>query len=60
MEGFFDGDDVAFATPAPFAAAHGVPAEAPTSPSELVPKKEGTHTERVSEITPIFSKTPTP
>ena len=60
MEGFFDGADVAFAPPAPSTAAHGVPTEAPTPPSEPVPRKEGTHTERVSEITPISAKTPTP
>ena len=60
MEGFFDGADVAFAPPAPSTAAHGVPTEAPTPPSEPVPRKEGTHTERISEITPISAKTPTP
>ena len=60
MEGFFDGADVAFAPPAPSAATHGVPIEAPTPPSKSVPRKEGIHTERVSEITPISAKTPTP
>ena len=60
MEGFFDGADVAFATPTPSATAHGVPVEALTPPSESVPREEGTHTERVSETTPISAKTPTP
>ena len=60
MEGFFDGANVAFAPLAPSTAAHGVPTEALTPPSEPVPRKEGTHTERVSEITPISTKTPTP
>ena len=58
MEGFFYGADVAFATPTTPAAAHGVPAEAPIPPSKLVPKEEGTHTERVSETTPIPARTP--
>ena len=58
MEGFFDGVDVAFATPAPSASAHGVPVEAPIPHSDLVPREEGAHTERVSETTPIPAKTP--
>ena len=58
MEGFFDRADVAFATLAPSATAHGVPAEAPIPPSESVPREEGTHTERVSETTPIPARTP--
>ena len=58
MEGFFDGTDVALATPAPFAAAHGVLVEALILPSEPIPKEEGTHTERVSETTLILAKTP--
>ena len=57
MEGFFDGADVVFATPAPSATTHGVPTEAPTPPSEPVPREKGTHTERVSETTPISAKT---
>ena len=60
MKGFFDGADVTFATPTPSTAAHGVPAEALTLPSEPVPREEGTHTERASETTPISAKTPTP
>ena len=60
MEGFFDGADVAFTTPAPSAAAHGVPIEAPTPPTESVPKEEGTHTEGVSETTHISAETLTP
>ena len=58
MEGFFDGTDVVLATPAPFAAAHGVLVEALILPSEPIPKVEGTHTERVSETTLILAKTP--
>ena len=58
MEGFFDGVDVAFATPAPSAFAHGVPVEAPIPHSDPVPREEGAHTERVSETTPIPAKTP--
>ena len=60
MEGFFDGTDVAFATPAPSAAAHGVPAETPTPPTEPVPREEGTHTEGVSKTIPISTETLTP
>ena len=59
MEGFFDGANVAFATLAPSVAAHGVPAETPTPPSESVPREESTHSERVSETTPNSAKTPT-
>ena len=58
MEGFFDRADVAFATPTTPAAAHGVLAEAPIPPSELVPKEDDTYTEKVSETTPIPAKTP--
>ena len=58
MKGFFDGANVAFATPTPSATAHGVPAKAPIPPSEPIPKEEGTHTERVSETTPIPTRTP--
>jgi len=60
MGGFFDGANIAFATPAPFVAAHGVPAEAPTLPTEPVPIGEGTHIGKVSEATPIPAKTLTP
>ena len=58
MEGFFDGADVTFATPTPSTAAHGVPAEALTLPSEPVPREEGTHTEKVSKTTLIPARTP--
>ena len=58
LEGFFDGADVAFTTPAPSATARGVPTEVPTPPSEPVPREKGTHTERVSETTLIPAKTP--
>ena len=60
MGGFFNGVVVVFATPTPFAAAHGVPAEVPTPPTEPVPIKEGTHTRKVSEATPIPAETLTP
>ena len=60
MEGFFDGADVAFATPIPSTAAHKVPAEAPTPSTESVPREEGTHTEGVGETTPLSAETPTP
>ena len=61
MKGFFEGADVMFGTTAfaALAAAQGVSTEAPISSTELVPM-EGTHIERVSEATPIFTKTPTP
>ena len=42
MKGFFDRADIAFATPTTLVATHGVLAEAPIPPSELVPKEEGT------------------
>ena len=58
--GFFDGADVAFVTSALSIAAHGVPAEAPTPPTEPVPIDEGTHTGKVSEATPIPAETLTP
>ena len=58
IEGFFDGANVAFATPTPSTTAHGVPTKAPIPPSELIPKEEGTHTEKVSETTPIPTRTP--
>ena len=58
--GFFDGVDVVFATPAPSAAALGVPAEATTLPTEPVPIDEGTHTRKVSEAIPVPVETLTP
>ena len=62
MEGFFDGLDVmseamASATPT---ATQGVPAEAPIPSTELVPRDEGTHIERVSETASILAETLTP
>ena len=61
MEGFFEGVDVMFGTTASAApaAAQGVSVEAPILFTEPIPM-EGTHTEKVSEATPIFAKTPTP
>ena len=58
MKGFFDRVDVAFATPTTPIAAHGVLAEAPIPPSELVPKEDDTYTEKVSETTPFLARTP--
>ena len=55
--GFFYGVDIVFATPVPSAAAPGVPAEAPSLPTELVPIDEGTHTGKVSEATPVPAET---
>ena len=60
MEGFFDGVDVVFATPPPFAAAHGVPAEAPIPSTEPIPIDEGIHIKKISEATPILAETLTP
>ena len=60
MGGFFYRADVVFATPAPSAAAPGVPAEAPTLPTKSVPIDEGTHTGKVSEATPIPIETLSP
>ena len=60
MGGFFYGADVAFATLAPSAAAHEVPAEALTPPTEPIPIDEGTHNGKVSEATPVPAKTLTP
>ena len=51
---------MAFATPPPSAAAHGAPTETPTPSTESIPREEGTHTERVSETTPISTETLTP
>ena len=60
IEGFFDGADAVFATPAPSTATHKAPAKALTPPIELVPRQEGTHIERVGETTPLSIETPTP
>ena len=60
MGDFFDEADVVFATPAPFATAHGVFAEAPTPPTKPIPVDEGTHTGKVSEATSILAETLTP
>ena len=59
MEGFFDGADVVFVTPAPSTAAHKAPAKTPTPSAELVPR-EDTHIEGVGETTPLSVETPTP
>ena len=59
MEGFFDGVDVVFATPAPSTAAHKAPTKTPTPSAEPVPR-EGTHVEGVSEATPLPAERPTP
>lgn len=56
MEGFFGG--VEFATFAPSAATYGYPAEASTSPTGPVPIDEGSHTGKVSEVTPTPVVTP--
>ena len=60
MEGFFDGANVAFVTPAPSTATHKAPAKAPTPSVEPVPKEEGTHTEGVGKTTPLPAETPAP
>ena len=60
IRGFFDGANIVFATSAPSAATHRVPAEAPTPPIESIPIDEGTHTGKVSEAIPIPAKTLTP
>ena len=57
-EGFFDGADVAFATPTPSTAAHKVSVKTPTPSAEPIPRKESTHTKGVGETTPLFAKTP--
>ena len=57
-KGFFDGGDTSFVTPPPSAATHGVPTEAPTSPTGPVPIEEGTHTGKVGEATVIPAETP--
>ena len=62
MEGFFDGADIVFGTSAPAttAAAQGVLVEASIPSTGPVPIGEGTHTDRVSEATPIPVETLTP
>ena len=60
MEGFFNGADVVFATPAPFTTAHKASAKAPTPSAEPAPKEEGTHTKGVGETTPLAAETPAP
>ena len=62
MEGFFDGANVVFGTPASAAptTAQGVPIKAPIPSTRLVLIGEGTHTERVSKATPIPTETLTP
>lgn len=62
MEGFFDGVDVVFeaATPAPPAAAQGVPVEAPIPSTKSVPIGKGTYMEGISETAPIPAETLTP
>ena len=61
MEGFFEGADVMFGTTASAApaASQGVSIKAPIPSTNSVPM-EGTHTEGVSEATPISTETPTP
>ena len=60
MEGFFDGANVVFTTPAPSTAAHKAPAKAPTPSAESVPREKGTHIEGVGETTPLPTETPAP
>ena len=60
MEDFFDGADVAFATPIPSAAAHKAPTKTSTPSAKPVPREEGTHTERVGETTVLPVETPAP
>ena len=60
MEGFFDGADVVFVTPAPSTTGHKVSAKAPTPSAELIPKEKGTHIEGVGETTPLPAETPAP
>lgn len=56
LEGLFA--EAQFGTPATSAATHGVPVEAPTSPTGLVPIDKGTHTRKVSKLTTTLAKTP--
>ena len=60
MEGFFDGANVVFATPAPSAIAPGVPTKASTLPTEPAPIDKGTHTGKVSEAILVLAETLTP
>ena len=62
MEGFFDGVDVVFeaTTPAPPAAAQGVPVEAPIPSTKPIPIGEGTYMKGISETTLIPVETLTP
>ena len=57
MEGFFDGANVVFATPASSTAAPKVPTKATTLPIEPVPIDKGTHTGKVSEATLVPANT---
>ena len=57
MEGFFDGVNVVFVTPAPSIAAHKALAKTPTPSAEPVPR-EGTHVEGVGETTPLSAEDP--
>ena len=60
MGGFFDGADLVFATPIPFAVYPGVLAEAPSLPTELIPIDKGTYTGKVSEATLVPVETHSP
>ena len=55
-EGFFGGAE--FATPATSVVMHGVPVETSTSPTELIPMDEGTHTRKAREVTALPTETP--
>ena len=59
MEGFFDGADAVFTTPAPSTATHKAPAKTPTPSAKPIPR-EGTHVEGVGETTPLPVERPTP
>ena len=58
MEGFFNGVNIVFATPASSATTPEVPTKATTLPTEPVPIDEGTHTRKVSEVIPVPVETP--
>ena len=60
MEGFFDGADIVFTTPASSATTPRVLAEATIFPIEPVPIDEGTHTGKVNEAIPIPAETYSP
>ena len=60
MGGFFNGADVLFATPVPYAVASRVPAKALSLPTEPEPIDEGTYTGKVSEVTPVPAETHSP